>query len=259
VYLATLCFVTRFLLTFSLLFLAAGGVQEVSAASSAAAQPSVRIPILVYHHIRETKPYPTSTWSYKMSVSPSVFEQQMTWIKDHGYTTITLDQALDQLRGKPGPEKPVVITFDDNNRTQYTLAFPILKKHHQIGVFYLITNRLKNHAFILEDEVKTMAEDGMDIQSHTVTHSTLSMLNLQRLDEELMQSKKTLETITGKSVYHIAYPSTGQNKIVREHAKEAGYTTGTIMDPRVATPQDDVYKLPRIMMTDDTNLQKVLP
>lgn len=230
-----------------------------ASSSSVAPQPSVRIPILVYHHIRDTKPYPTSTWSYKMSVSPSIFEKQMQWIKDHGYVTVTLDQALDQLRGKPGPEKPVVITFDDNNRTQYTYAFPLLKKNNQIGVFYLVTNRLKNHAFILEEEVKTMAEAGMDIQSHSVTHSTLSMLNLKRLDEELAQSKKTLEAITGKSVYHVAYPSTGQNKTVRERAKAAGYTTGTIMDPRVATPKDDAYKLPRIMMTDDTNLQRVLP
>ncbi len=231
----------------------------VFAASSASPQPSVRIPILVYHHIRETKSYPKSTWSYKMSVSPKVFEKHMAWIKEHGYTTVTLDQAADMLRGKSGPEKPVVITFDDNNRTQYTLAFPVLKKNNQIGVFYLIANRLKNRSFIVEEEVKVMSEAGMDIESHTVTHSTLTALSLKRLDQELLDSKKTLEALMGRRIYHVAYPSTAQNKTVREHTAAAGYTTGTIMDPRVATVKDDFFKLPRIMMTDETNLQKVLP
>ena len=219
-----------------------------------------KIPILVYHHIRSTKPYPKSTWSYKMSVSPDVFEKQMQWISDHGYTTITLDQALLILQGiDAGPTKPVVVTFDDNNRTQFTLAVPVLQKHGQIGVFYLVTNRLKNKSFILEDEVRSMVALGMDIQSHSETHATMSTLGLKKLDQELSGSKKTLEALTGKPVLHVAYPSTGQNKTVRQRAKALGYTSGTIMDPRPALSTDDPFKLPRIMMTDETDLKKLLP
>lgn len=228
--------------------------------NSFAAAPVKKIPILVYHHIRSTKPYPPSTWSYKMSVSPEIFTKHMQWIADHGYTTITLDTYVAIMKGEiQGPAKPIVLTFDDNNRTQYTQAFSVLKKNNQIAVFYLVTNRLKNKSFIVESEVREMADAGMDIQSHTVDHATMTYLSLKRLDQELIESKAVLETLTGKPVRHIAYPSTASNKTVREHAAKAGFVTGTIMDPRPATQHDDFLKLPRIMMTDTTKLAVVLP
>ncbi|MBP7114618.1 MAG: polysaccharide deacetylase family protein [Candidatus Peribacteraceae bacterium] len=231
------------------------------AASSAASVASVKkIPILVYHHIRVTKPYHPSTWSYKMSVSPDVFGKQMQWIVDHGYTTVTLDMYVAIMKGEiQGPVKPVVITFDDNNRTQLTHALPILREKGLIGVFYLTTNRLQNKSFILASEVKQMSEWGMDIQSHTIDHATMTYLTLKRLDQQLTESKAVLEAITGKPVRHIAYPSTASNKTVRERAAKAGYTTGSIMDPRPASVKDDFFRLPRIMMIDTTNLTKVLP
>jgi peptidoglycan/xylan/chitin deacetylase (PgdA/CDA1 family) len=227
-------------------------VTKVSSSAKPAAQ---KIPILVYHHVRSTKGYAKTTWSYKMSVSPKVFEAQMQWIADKGYTTITLDTLAAILQGtETGPAKPVVITFDDNNLTAYDIALPILQKHNQIAVYYIITNRLGNAGFIDADRVKDLAAKGMDIESHTVTHSTLTALSLKKLDSELTESKRSLEELTGHPVRHIAYPSTMQNATVRKHTKDAGYITGTIMDPRPATAKDDLFKLPRIMMTDDTKL-----
>ncbi len=231
-----------------------------AASSVSSMVPVKKIPILVYHHIRSTKTYPTSTWSYKMSVSPDVFSKQLTWIKDRGYTTISLDTYVAIMNGEiTGPTKPIVLTFDDNNTTQYSLAFPELKKNNQIGVFYLVTNRLKNKGFIPEAQVKEMSDAGMDIQSHTIDHATMTNLSLKRLDQELFESKAALEALTGKPVRHIAYPSTASNKTVREHAAKAGYITGSIMDPRWAIQKDDFFKLPRIMMIDTTSLSKVLP
>jgi peptidoglycan/xylan/chitin deacetylase (PgdA/CDA1 family) len=195
-----------------------------------------------------------------MSVSPAVFDTQMQWIADHGYTTVTMDTAADILAGKRNDiAKPVVITFDDNNLTQYTLALPILEKYHQIAVFYLVTNRLANAGVIDAERAKDLHRRGMDVESHSVTHSTLTALSLKRLDQELVESKKTLEALLGKTVSHIAYPSTAHNKTVRAHAAAAGYVTGTIMDPRPAKGTDDLFKLPRIMMTDETRLERVLP
>lgn len=218
------------------------------------------IPILVYHHIRKQEGWLKSTWSWKMTVSPAVFEQQMQWIDDYGYTPVDMTSAAGILSGKiPGPAKPLVITFDDNNLNAYENGLPVLKKHGFAAVFYIITNRLKNHATIDEARVKELVTQGMDIESHTVSHSTLTALSVKKLDSELAESRKVLEALTGKPVLHLAYPSTAQNKTVREHAKKAGYVTATIMDPRPALPKDDFFKLPRIMMTDDTNLARVLP
>ena len=195
-----------------------------------------------------------------MSVSPKKFAEQVQWMTDHNYTAIDLTTYVKIMKGElRGPEKPVVITFDDNQLSQYEIAFPLLKKSGQVGVFYLITNNLKNPQMLDSKRAKEMSDAGMDMESHTLSHVVLTNVNAARLDGELRDSKKLIESITGKPVLHVAYPGTAHNKTVRDHTKAAGYTTGTIMDPRPATPKDDFYKLPRIMMTDDSNLGKVLP
>ncbi len=220
----------------------------------------LKVPILVYHHIRDAKPYPKTTWSWKMSVTPSVFERQLQWIQDHGYTTVDLTTLAAIFKGQiRGPEKPIVITFDDNNLTQYDVALPMLEKRHQLAVFYLITNHLSNKGMIDTERAKDLHARGQDVESHTISHRVLTALPGNEIDRELKESRKTLEDLLGKQVLHVAYPGTSHNKTVREKTTAAGYVTGTIMDPRPATAQDDLLKLPRIMMTDDTNLEKVLP
>ncbi len=195
-----------------------------------------------------------------MTVTPQTFERHMQWLVDKGYTTITLDTMAEIVQGKRvGPEKPVVITFDDNQLNQYEIALPILKKHNQIAVFYLITKYLDSSAMINRDRAKELMELGHDVESHTITHRVLTGLNDEELAWELTESKRLLEEVIGQPVNHVAYPGTGQNERVRNATKAAGYVTGTIMDPRYTTEKDDWMKWPRIMMTDDTNLEKTLP
>ncbi|MFA6039714.1 MAG: polysaccharide deacetylase family protein [Candidatus Peribacteraceae bacterium] len=221
---------------------------------------SFSIPLLVYHHLRPAQPYPKTTWSWKMSVSPAVFARQMQWLEDHEYTPVDLDTFVSIARGEIlGPVKPVVITFDDSHRSQYGLAYPVLKEHGFTAVFYLITKTLDAGANLTRAQVKEMSEAGMDIQSHTVNHLQLTRLGQTELDWELAESRKILRELTGKPVRHIAYPATMQNALVRERTAAAGYVTGTLMDPRRATEKDDFLRVPRIMITDETDLARVLP
>lgn len=220
----------------------------------------VNIPILVYHHVRKQEGWAKTTWSWKMTVSPDVFEKQMAWLKEKGYTSITLDMLMEIRQGIiASPPKPVVITFDDNNLNAYDVGVPIMEKYGMTATFYQITNHLSNTNTIDTERTKDLVARGFDIQSHTVSHATLTTVSPERLRNELVDSKRILEEITGKPVHHVAYPGTAHNQKVRDAAKAAGYVTGTLMDPRVSTENDDPFKLPRIMMTDDTNLAKTLP
>jgi peptidoglycan/xylan/chitin deacetylase (PgdA/CDA1 family) len=236
----------------------------VSSSSSSSVTPvpltQYKIPILVYHHVRPQQGWAKSTWSWKMTVTPETFEKQMKWLTEHHYTGVDLDTFVQIVRGEiQGPVKPVVITFDDNNLNAYDAGLPILKKYNQKAVFYIITNKLKNKDTIDEERIRNLVAEGMSIQSHTVSHPVLTQVDNARLDAELLESKKTLEALMGKPVLHLAYPGTTHNQRVRDRAKALGYVTATIMDPRPVTEKDDFMKLPRIMMTDDTNLEKVLP
>jgi len=238
-----------------------GGTVSVSSASRVAVPPvNKAIPILVYHHVRSTKGMDKSTWTWKMSVAPDVFEKQMKHLKDNGYTAIDLTTYVQIMKGETdGPAKPVVITFDDNQPNQYDVALPLIEKYGHMAVFYMVSNRIGVKGFLSAEQILDMQKRGMDIESHTIAHRVLTALPAAEVERDLAESKKALEDLLGKPVLHVAYPGTAHNQTVRDRAKAAGYVTATIMDPRTATEKDDFYKLPRIMMTDDSNLQKVLP
>ena len=80
---------------------------------------STQVPILMYHHLSEDV-------TNSEMVSPEQFEAQIRALAEAGYTGISFDELQAYvLRGEPLPEKPVVITFDDGYRSNYTLAYPI--------------------------------------------------------------------------------------------------------------------------------------
>lgn len=218
------------------------------------------VPILVYHHIRVQQGWAKSTWSWKMTVTPQTFARHMQHLADKGYTTMTLSDLTAAIRGeRTMPEKPVVITFDDNNLSQYDTALPILEAHGQKAVFYLIVKYLDAAHMVNRDRALDLHAKGHEIAAHTMTHRALPGLNDADLAWELTESKRLLEELIGQPVKHLAYPGTAHNQRVRDATKAAGYETATIMDPRNLTEVHDWMKWPRIMMTDDTNLATVLP
>jgi peptidoglycan/xylan/chitin deacetylase (PgdA/CDA1 family) len=96
-----------------------------------------------------------------------------------------------------------MLTFDDSTTGHYTNAYRILKKYKQIGTFFVTSHRSQ----ISNTQLKEMSDNGMDIQSHTQTHTDLVKLNnLNQLQSEIGGSKIELEARTGKEVVALAYP-----------------------------------------------------
>lgn len=219
-----------------------------------------RVPILVYHHVRKQEGWAKSTWSWKMTVTPETFERHMQHLADRGYETITMSEMTAAIRGERAmPAKPVVLTFDDNNASQYDVAVPIMEKHGQKAVFYLVTKYLDTPHLLNRDKALELQAKGHEIESHTLLHRALTGLNDDELRTDLAESKRILEELTGTPITHLCYPGTAHNQRVRDAAKAAGYETATIMDPVVFNETHDWMKIPRIMMTDDTDIEKILP
>ena len=62
----------------------------------------------------------------KLFMRPELFRARMSWLAEHGYRVLGLDEAVDGLKGGRLPERAVVITFDDGWYGCYVHAFPIL-------------------------------------------------------------------------------------------------------------------------------------
>lgn len=100
----------------------------------ARAEQSVRLPILMYHHI---SPEPSRWGDYV--VSPETFENDLKYLSDLGYTSISLAELIAYADGSGAlPEKPVMITFDDGQRSFAEYALPLLEKYDMCAVAAIV-------------------------------------------------------------------------------------------------------------------------
>jgi peptidoglycan/xylan/chitin deacetylase (PgdA/CDA1 family) len=121
----------------------------------------------------------------------------------------------------------VSLFFDDAFYNQYEVALPVLVKYGFRATFGVITGSIgEGHdlmKYMGEKELKELAGYGMDIASHTITHSSLTGdLSDQQLRQEIFDSKQGLEKM-GFNVNTMIYPYYEYNEKVIEYVREAGY------------------------------------
>ena len=195
-----------------------------------------RLPILMYHAVGD-EPWGIAS----LFVRPDDLEEQLIYLKENGYTTITFEDVgrLDEI------EKPVMLTFDDGYDDNYTQLLPLLKKHNAKATVFVITGEIGKPYYLTEEQIQEMSASGhISIQSHTVTHPFLSDLNEEQLEDELLGSKKTLARLTGKEPFVICYP-TGKSSALSREVCARYYKFGLLMNGGVFTTNGDNFNITR--------------
>jgi len=104
-------------------------------------------------------------------------------------------------------------------------------------------------------QLAQIGEQGVAVESHTVTHRKLAQLNEQAIRSELVESKRILEQKLGNTVTAICYPAGSFNDMVVAVATEAGYQAGFTTKPGLgsfALPGDERFRLRRVSMYGDS-------
>ena len=202
------------------------------------------VPVLYYHSVEPSE-------ANEVIISPDRLKKELQFIKDSGYTTLTMSEFNDYiLNEKPIPEKSILITFDDGYMDNYTNAFPILKELDMKATIFVITSVLDSGSYYLSSEqIKEMSDYGIDIESHTLTHSHLNQMTYEEQLKELKDSKEKIESITGKKVLSVAYPYGDFNEDSIKAVKEAGYSFAFTTNLGYSDREDDPFKLDRIYVS----------
>lgn len=207
------------------------------------------VPILMYHHLQDLPSDATElrlTWT----VAPAHFDAQMALIAQRGFHAITMAQLVGQLKeGRPLPAKPIIISFDDGWEEQYTVAFPILKKYHLIGTFFVYTRPIDHAPYMTWAQLQEMSAAGMDIQAHTLTHPHLRALSPDEAMKEIADSKSIIETRLGKPVVAFDYPFGEYNASIIDMLKRAGYESAVTLAAGYTQRADELFTLHRIRVS----------
>ncbi len=187
------------------------------------------IPILNYHKIEERADIGITTRR------PVDFEEDLLFLKEQGFQTITF---RDLLNPEKLPPKPVILTFDDAYRSVLDKALPLMEKVGYVGVVFVPTSFVgkkndwdvqffgKTFFHLTEDDLRLLASKGFEIASHGCSHRDLKSMEINKIRHELKQSKKYLETITGQQVITISYPFGRFDQRILQIARESGYRFG---------------------------------
>ena len=176
--------------------------------------PTKKTPILMYHTI-SPPPEMNAKYAY-LYVDAPVFEQQIKYLAENGYTFL----FPDEMYYADHCEKPVVVTFDDGYMDNYENAYRILKKYNAKATVFVACNNIGQDWMLTKAQIKEMADSGLiNIGSHAKTHRELTALSHEDLQEEMAGSQWLLEQVTGKKITNIAYPHGSYNDEVIAQAR----------------------------------------
>lgn len=169
--------------------LALGVIAAVQADAEAKVEDRIDLPIIMYHGLLKEEKR-----QGQFIISPNLFEQDLRYLQENGYTTVVIADLIAYVQdGKPLPEKPVMLTFDDGYYNNYLYAFPLLKQYNckmvlsPIGRYTDEYTQNKdthaNYAHCSWDAVREMIASGLvEFQNHSY--------NLHSIDSGRKGAKK---------------------------------------------------------------------
>ena len=204
---------------------------------------TAQVIIFCYHRLVDKIHTP---WT---EITPAAFEAQMKALKDRGITVIPMQDLLAWKRSEKNiPPRCAVVTFDDGWKSQYEVAWPIMKKYGYPFTMFIYTEGVRGGTLgggeaITWEQLADMRDNGIDIEAHSATHQDLreghnimlvsggkrTKTKLtgpqyeQWMQNEVVGSKQLLEQRLGIKVNCFAVPFGSYNEHVKDIARGAGY------------------------------------
>ena len=223
--------------------------------------------VLMFHGVSSVK-RPDIDSLAQPHLSKDEFESIIFWLKKN-FNFLNPNDLMDSK--KDG----VLLTFDDGFYNNFSNVLPLLTKYSIPGLFFIPTQHVENpkdwlhfikikaeknvDLFGLNNNTQSDLFDGISkenlvkmasnplvtIGSHSISHPLLSKCYKVDLVNELVNSKKYLESITGRSVKYLAYPFGDYNEKVINAVKESGYELAFGTDKTYNLGQLN-FEIPRI-------------
>ena len=208
------------------------------------AEETVEVPIIMYHSILKD-----SSKSGKYVITPKQFEEDLLYLKEKGYTTITMTDLIEYVHHNVDlPEKPVILTLDDGYYNNITYVVPLLKKHNMKAVISIVgtyTDRFSeaneanaNYGHIRWCDIADALPEGVvEFQNHSYNLHSIAKgrkgsakksgesleAYTKLLKEDVMKLQDKFQTICFYTPNTFTYPYGTISKVSKDILKELGF------------------------------------
>ncbi|HET6279303.1 MAG TPA: polysaccharide deacetylase family protein [Candidatus Polarisedimenticolia bacterium] len=176
--------------------------------------------VFMYHDVVEIGA-PIDDAHRPYAITTDQFRRQLQALARAGITGTRLDRHLDP--GAETPGRACVMTFDDGHASNCTHALPILVEAGFRATFFITAGWVGSAPYMTWDQIRSLAQAGMEIGSHSMTHRPPALLTAAELDSEMRDSKKLLEDRLGQAVVTASSPTGFFNPGMIPAARAAGY------------------------------------
>jgi peptidoglycan/xylan/chitin deacetylase (PgdA/CDA1 family) len=212
---------------------------------------AARLPIIEYHQS-------TYRMSDEIMMTTEWFRDQMRWLSDNGYHTLTAAELVRFLDGGAVPAPAAVITFDigtpqEENYTQ--VVIPALREYHLHAIVFVVTSMIADSCGtnnqVCWQELRQWSEEGLiSVESHSVNHPHYAAISAEDQRWNAQTSKTVIETNIGRPVEGFAFPYDEFNDGALQVIQAAGYqfaVDGNTRGDRAVQLSDlDRFHLPRV-------------
>ncbi len=240
----------------------------------------VCVPILMYHEVKPNK-------SGKDAIQPWELENDLKWLEQNGYTTVTMADLFAYVDdGTPLPKKPVVLSFDDGYYNNYVYALPLLRQYGAKIVLSVLGKNTDDfseypsenidYAHMTWEQLAELRDSGLvEIQNHTYdlhAHTKQRIGCTQSagesdaayetlLTDDLLQLQAEMEDHLGITPDAFAYPygkySDTTDSILRKLGFRATLTCDYGVNLLTRDP-DCLYRLKRVSRPHGQSIEQVL-
>lgn len=268
-------------LIFSLIMVFALTNQSVAVETISESNDEVYLPIIMYHSLLKDK-----NLQNDYTISPDLFEADLKYITENGYTTITVSDLIAYVyEDKDLPDNCIMITFDDGYYNNYYYAYPLLEKYKCRAVISPIVSMTEkftetedvsvSYGYITTDDINEMIDSGyVEIQNHSYDMHTITprrgveQKRGETLDEykkiiseDITKAQTFIKENTGTTPQCFVYPFGAESESTLQIIKDLGFLctlTCTEKANTITKDPDSLYELGRFRRDRNESMAQLL-
>ncbi|MEE1024629.1 MAG: polysaccharide deacetylase family protein [Acutalibacteraceae bacterium] len=255
--------------------------QSVAVETISESNDEVYLPIIMYHSLLKDK-----NLQNDYTISPDLFEADLKYITENGYTTITVSDLIAYVyEDKDLPDNCIMITFDDGYYNNYYYAYPLLEKYKCRAVISPIVSMTEkftetedvsvSYGYITTDDINEMIDSGyVEIQNHSYDMHTITprrgveQKRGETLDEykkiiseDITKAQTYIKENTGTTPQCFVYPFGAESESTLQIIKDLGFLctlTCTEKANTITKDPDSLYELGRFRRDRNESMAQLL-
>lgn len=196
-----------------------------------------------------------------MTLTTRVFEWQLAYLRQHGYTVVPLADVVAYVKGQRSlPPRAVAITVDDGHRTVFTVMRPLIERERIPVTLFIYPSAISNAPYAMTwDQIAALKASGLfSIESHTYWHPNFRNEKKRlapdayrrMLDLQMSKPRQIIAHRLGAAADMLAWPFGIYDNDLIAAARDAGYVAAFTIERRNVTRDDNVMAIPRFLVTD---------